>query len=105
MTGIPNDVRKKAIEVLWTGIRESLHTFNKKIAIAKETNMHAALLDLCRQEGFLLNISEHDSLDAGKVLLLENSVLFDQLMESSIKDNNVYDAMHLMRLKLSQMRV
>jgi hypothetical protein len=108
MQGIPHDVRTKATEVLWQGINEALVVYKTKLVRAQSTSMHSALVDVCRR-----GIQRHQSRDAHGCLLnaggqnfwLENPLLFDQFMESSIADNNLNDVMHLMHLKLSQMRV
>jgi hypothetical protein len=112
MKGIPCDVRTQAIDALWQGISDHLDEFKKTLLDAKlSQSANTTLVDVCKrvltkkhsQDSYadLLNVSECDSLDYYENLLLENPLLFDQFLQSSIEDNSVIDVMCLMQFKLS----
>ena len=102
--GIPDKVRKSAIESLRQGITEQLNVFKhtllraKLVSLRTNTTMHSVCQRVQNKHGCLLNFTECSA------LLHENSSLFDHCLESSIEDNNVHDAMFLMTIRLSSMK-
>jgi hypothetical protein len=110
--GIPDQVRGTAIIALRQGIVQQLDIFKQTLLdgvqadmqVRDSNNMSKQLTDVCmrmystqgRQDG-------PDALHYHRNLLLENPLLFDQCLQSSIENNNVHDVMQLMRLRLSSM--
>jgi hypothetical protein len=112
MKGIPCDVRTKAVDALWQGIGYQLDEFRKTLLDAKladvelqqSLSVNTTLVDVCKRiltKEHVLDVSECDSLDYYENLLLGNPLLFDQFLQSSIKDNSVIDVMCLMQFRLS----
>jgi hypothetical protein len=117
--GIPHDVRAKAVDALWQGIGDHLDEFKKTLLDARLADIelqqslgaNTTLVDVCQRVlakkhsqdscADLLNVSACDSLEYYENLLLGNSLVFDQFLQSSIEDNSIIDVMCLMQFKLS----
>jgi hypothetical protein len=110
--GISHQVHQTATATLRQGIREQLNIFKKTLLnavsvdmeVKKSENLSTALSDVFMRlyPAHIPQVPAFSTLvHYHKNLLLENSVLFDECLQSSMDRGNVHDVMQLMRLRLS----